>query len=158
MLKLRVSLLATMTLLICLTSSQTLTIPINRKQGIEPITRSQILLTEHRKSFLGDSENDSIDLINYQNLAYTGPIYFTNEFQGKGETSDFVYDTGSGVLTTTSVSCINGCKTSYYDQSKSQTAVSISKHDEVLNYGSAILQGRYVQDTVCIATNSSECV
>ena len=91
-------------------------------------------------------------------MAYTGPIYFTDQFQGEGGDSEFVYDTGSGVLTTTSVDCISGCETSYYDQSRSTTAVTISANDSVLRYGSATLQGKYVQDTTCVAAYVDECV
>ena len=75
----------------------------------------------------------------------------TDQFQGESGDSEFVYDTGSGVLTTTSVDCISGCETSYYDQSRSTTAVTISANDSVLRYGSATLQGKYVQDTTCVA-------
>ena len=94
------------------------------------------------------------------NLIYTGPVYFTANFQGLKERSNsrFIYDTGSGDLTTTSTFCNFGCRTQYYDQDKSLTAVQVTENISTLRYGSATLQGFYVEDTVCVAPVSDLCV
>lgn len=56
---------------------------------------------EKRKLLL----KQQIELVNKQNLAYTGPVLFGTPLQTGGSTSNYVYDSGSGYLTTTSTSC-----------------------------------------------------
>ena len=92
------------------------------------------------------------------NLIYTGPVYFSSDFQGLGGRSRFIYDTGSGDLTTTSTFCDSGCRTQYYNQDKSATAVQVSHGISTLRYGSATLRGFYVEDTVCLAPIAELCV
>lgn len=47
---------------------------------------------------------DTIDLTNSNNLAYTGPVFLGTPLQGSNS-SDFIYDTGSGYLTVKSTDC-----------------------------------------------------
>ena len=70
----------------------------------------------------------------------------------------YVYDTGSGDLTTTSKNCVSGCHNKIYDEASSTTAVKIDGSEKTLSYGSATLDGYYVKDTVCIGTKESLCV
>ena len=105
-----------------------------------------------------EQKDPIIDLVNYQNVAYTGPIYFTAEFQGIDSEPNFIYDTGSGALTTTSVSCTAGCSSQYYNQTKSKTAVTLDLEERKLVYGSATLTGINVEDTVCISPKTEDCV
>ena len=58
---------------------------------------------------IGTEDGATISFVNQQNLIYTGPVYFTSEFQGAGSESEFIYDTGSRDLTTTSTLCNFGC-------------------------------------------------
>ena len=117
------------------------------------------MLTDIKKQHYSKDQTDPIiDLVNYQNVAYTGPIYFTSEFQGIGAQPNFIYDTGSGALTTTSTVCTAGCASQYYNQTKSQTAITVDTEESQLVYGSATLRGIFVEDTVCIAPKESDCV
>ena len=70
----------------------------------------------------------------------------------------YVYDTGSGDLTTTSKNCDKGCVNKIYDEASSTTAVKVDGSEKTLSYGSATLDGYYVKDTVCIGTKESLCV
>ena len=60
-----------------------------------------------------DSSISFVDLANELNLAYTGPVFFGTPLQGTID-SEFVYDTGSGYLATTSSDCF-GCDSQYYN-------------------------------------------
>ena len=82
----------------------------------------------------------SIELLNNSNLAYVGPVYFGTPLQTDQNYSEFVYDTGSGYLTTTSTEC-SSCYTEYYDSSKSSTARVSSTATKTLDYGTASLRG-----------------
>ena len=112
----------------------------------------------HEHRLQGDSKN--VKLVNYGNLAYVGPVYFTDQFQGSenGKVTNYVYDTGSGDLTTTSTNCVSGCATKVYNQEQSTTAKKIDGSDTTLSYGSATLDGYFVKDTVCLGTEASFCV
>ena len=159
-------------------SSQSITMPVTRKEGVDPVTHSQKLLSQYRTDFLhehipeldesfhiqeidfkiGTEEGIVISFVNQMNLIYTGPIYFSTEFQGIDTISEFVYDTGSGDLTTTSSLCTRGCSSKYYDHEKSLTAVTHSQVLSTLRYGSATFRGMYTRDTVCIAPIIDLCV
>ena len=107
----------------------------------------------------GASAGRVIPLKDVQNLSYLGPVYFTDSFQGAdAPQSEFVYDTGSGDLTVTSTNCTEGCKTQYYDQAASSTAQVVPNSETQLSYGSATLDGVFVKDTVCLATELDFCV
>ena len=95
-----------------------------------------------------------IELNNNVNLAYTGPIYFGTPLQ-EGQNPEFVYDTGSGYLTTTSTSCYD-CNSQYYDPTSSETARVVSSSTKKLEYGSASLTGYMGSDEVCL--NNNTCV
>jgi hypothetical protein len=62
--------------------------------------------------------------VNNLNLAYVGPVYFGTPIQ-QSKTAEFVYDTGSGYLTTTSTQCLL-CRTKYYNPTASTTAKQAS--------------------------------
>jgi hypothetical protein len=64
----------------------------------------------------------------YQNIQYTGPAFLGTPLQGSNS-SDFVYDTGSGYLTVTSTGCAD-CSTKYYNQSASSTASNSTQYNE----------------------------
>ena len=89
------------------------------------------------------------------NLAYTGPVYFGTPLQTDGKEPEFVYDTGSGYLTTTSTVC-NNCGTQYYDPAVSDSAEVVSEASKKLEYGSATLVGYMGSDEVCV--NEQTCV
>ena len=72
--------------------------------------------------------------------------------------SDFVYDTGSGTLTTTTDSCLFGCTSEYYDPDASSTANITTNETSILEYGSANLTGMYVRDHVCLRDSQDLCV
>ena len=99
----------------------------------------------------------SIELVNNLNLAYSGPVYFGTPLQTNQATSDYIYDTGSGYLTTTSSACSN-CHTQYYDPSTSTSARVKSSKSKTLDYGSASLVGYLGTDEVCLDTSSEMCV
>ena len=103
-------------------------------------------------------ELSPIDMVNHNNLSYTGPVYFGTPFQDSKE-SIFVYDTGSGYLTTTSNECTY-CVSQYYDVKGSSTArrSSLESKKKELDYGSATLVGYLGQDHVCLSKDSSICV
>ena len=66
-----------------------------------------------------------IDLTNNVNLSYVGPVYFGTPLQMSSD-SEFVYDTGSGYLTTTSTECSLCLFSKYYDPSASSTSSEAS--------------------------------
>ena len=141
------------------------TVPVTRKDRVKPITRSQKLLAEHFNHKLQESHNldessPQVKLTNLGNVAYLGPMYFTDQFQGSdlGRPPAFVYDSGSGDLTTTSADCGSSCSSHVYDFSKSTTAHRVTDTVDTLKYGSATLQGYYVEDTVCLAAEANLCV
>lgn len=141
-------------------SSKTFTIPLQRTQVDQPITRTQKMVTDYhheriKKNFSmlqetagernpEEEENrkfmlkQQIDLVNKSNLAYTGPVLFGTPLQTDGNTSNYVYDSGSGYLTTTSTSC-STCYSQQYDPSTSSTAKVVSSKTSTLSYGSATL-------------------
>ena len=96
-----------------------------------------------------DSTISFIDLANQLNLAYTGPVFFGTPLQGSID-SEFVYDTGSGYLTTTSSDCL-GCDSQYYDAETSLSNKKIDEEPKVLRYGSATVFGSVSYDRVCLA-------
>ena len=55
-----------------------------------------------------------LNLTNNLNVQYTGTVFIGSPLQGQNTSSNFIYDTGSGYLATTSVDCGN-CATKYYD-------------------------------------------
>lgn len=77
----------------------------------------------------------TIDLVNSNNLSYTGPVLIGTPLQGSA-TSEFVYDSGSGYLTVNTAGCSN-CATSYYNPSLSSTAAASTDTTTSLTYGSA---------------------
>ena len=91
----------------------------------------------------------SIELVNSLNLSYSGPVYFGTPLQIGQNTSNYIYDTGSGYLTTTSTAC-STCSTHYYDPTSSTTAKVESKEQKKLDYGSAALKGYLGTDQVCL--------
>lgn len=146
-------------LLSVLVSGKTFTVPLTRTQLDKPITRTQKMVTdfhhkEIRKNFSLLQESRSpeeesqrkmllkqqIDLVNKSNLAYTGPVLFGTPLQTAGDTSNYVYDSGSGYLTTTSTSC-SSCPTQIYNPQTSSTAKVVSSKTSQLVYGSATLDG-----------------
>jgi hypothetical protein len=102
----------------------------------------------HRELLL----KQEIDLVNKSNLAYVGPVYFGTPLQ-TDETSEFVYDTGSGYLTTTSTGCSTCITSQYYSPSTSTTAGVKSSNSMTLSYGSATLTGYLGTDQVCLNTD-----
>ena len=99
----------------------------------------------------------SIELLNHLNLAYSGPVYFGTPLQVPSRDSEFIYDTGSGYLTTTSTACSN-CISKYYDPTVSSSARVYSSQTEKLDYGSASLTGYLGTDMVCLDTEEQVCV
>ena len=91
-------------------NANSVSFPLTRIEGIAPVTKTQKLLQEHRLEKHGHQMVD-VRLVNYSNLAYVGPVYFTDQFQGSenGHVTAYVYDSGSGDLTTTSKNCASGC-------------------------------------------------
>ena len=57
-----------------------LTMPLTRRENVPPIAKVHHLLAEHRESehALLTSGSIDVELNNLQNVAYTGPIYFTD--------------------------------------------------------------------------------
>ena len=95
----------------------------------------------------------SIDLLNRLNLAYSGPVYFGTPLQlSANDSSDFIYDTGSGYLTTTSSDC-HSCPSQYYDPPTSNSARVSSSRTKKLDYGSANLVGYMGTDFVWLDQN-----
>ena len=147
------------------------TIPIKKTLLSKPVTKTQKMLTDyHHKYLLKKYEGllqlkgsqvkeegkkrlkQSIDMINNMNLAYTGPVHFGTPTQ-MNDDSEFVYDTGSGYLTTTSTSC-SSCGSKYYDPDASNpSSVSSGSGRKELDYGSASLVGYLGSDQVCLAEN-----
>ena len=98
----------------------------------------------------------AIELANANNLAYTGPVLFGTPLQGT-QNSRFIYDTGSGYLTTTTTECYAGCSAPYYDQASSSTASTVQPKTEfTLTYGSAELRGFDGTDTVCLNSDADQ--
>lgn len=150
---------------------KTFTLPIKKKKFSSPVTHTQRLVHDchhqhlmqgYQSYFASKVAHDpieeeegkfrlqqSIDLINNLNLAYVAPVYFGTPLQQTKE-AEFVYDTGSGYLTTTSTSC-SSCGTAYYDPSKSETADVVSSATKQLDYGSASLTGYMGSDQVCLS-------
>ena len=141
-------------------NGKSFTVPIKKKFFGKPVTKSQKMLQDFHHKYLtdkyermtqlkgsaGNTEGkkrlkQSIDMINNMNLAYTGPVYFGTPVQPQDD-SEFVYDTGSGYLTTTATSC-STCGSQYYNPEASSTS-KVSKHRgnrKQLDYGSASLVG-----------------
>ena len=85
-------------------------------------------------------------------------MLFGTPLQGY-EGSSFIYDTGSGYLTTTTTACsyISGCSTTYYDQGLSSTAATVQPQTErTLVYGSAELRGFDGTDIVCLSSDADQ--
>ena len=156
------------TLSICKESGSPFTVPLTRKIGNRPMTKTQKMLYEfHDKRMregirleqfaldtgkfgnVGGTTDARIDLNNFLNLQYTGPVFLGTPLEGSAN-SEFMYDTGSGTLTATSENCIIGCTTHYYDPSKSSTA-NMTNISAELGYGSANLTGQYVRDRACLS-------
>ena len=81
-------------------------------------------------------------------MAYTGPVFLGTPLQGSYD-SNFIYDTGSGYLITTSKNC-TFCNTQYYDQEASTSAAQTNDTAVNLVYGSADVTGYLVEDVVCL--------
>lgn len=117
------------------------TVPVERRKGKLPITKTQKILYEHRRAKilkemnLPGMENHmgpltsehhamltsaALDLTNSNNLQYVGPALIGSPLQG-GADGAFVYDTGSGYLTVTTAGC-SSCSSEYYDPALSSTA------------------------------------
>ena len=106
---------------------------------------------------LGASTN-IIPLVNSFNFAYQGPVYFGTPLQTLKNPS-FIYDTGSGVLTTTSSDCqLCHLTNRYYNPDASESFAQVSEGDDELEYGSATLYGYYGTDVVCLDTDERICV
>ena len=85
-------------------------------------------------------------------------MLFGTPLQGY-EGSSFIYDTGSGYLTTTTTACsyTSGCSTTYYDQELSSTAATVQPQTErTLVYGSAELRGFDGTDVVCLSSDADQ--
>ena len=89
-------------------------------------------------------------MLNNMNLAYTGPVYFGTPIQHNDNGAEFVYDTGSGYLTTTSTLC-SSCGSQYYDPSESTSFKVVQTQDMELDYGSANLVGKLASDRTCLS-------
>ena len=145
------------------TTKKLLTIPLTRTVHEKTLTATQQVIREDKIKrlqaaiekeeqvygipILGEESDQIIPLRNQFNLAYSGPVYFGNPLQTDKLISRFIYDTGSGVLTTTSTDCTN-CDDPfmYYDSDASVTFSQASTTRNKLEYGSATLQGYYVTD------------
>ena len=142
------------------------TVPLQKSKQKEPLTKTQKLVTDFHKSEMAkraeergeDSANlqSEIELTNTLNLSYTGPVYFGTPLQTSASESEFIYDTGSGYLTTTTTECSN-CSPQYYDMSASTSRVVTNSTTFELSYGSADLQGYMVNDLACLDTSESIC-
>ena len=89
----------------------------------------------------------SIDLLNTGNIAYTGPVFLGDPLQGTNS-SQFLYDSGSGFLLVTDSEC-ETCNTQYFNSSASASS-SVSNLTEI-GYGNLNLEGKMLQDTVCLS-------
>ena len=92
----------------------------------------------------------TVNMANFINLQYTGPLMFGSPQQGNQD-SKFFYDTGTGVAITTGTDCDNSCSTHYYDRNKSRTAQIVESNASLDNLIMGSLNGTYVKDTVCIS-------
>ena len=104
-----------------------ISVPIERISGFStPITDTQQLYADfHRQRIESDPElmklktdleeggEIPVELLNNQNTAYTGPLFFGTPISGSSS-SKFEYSLGSGWLTVTSTDC-GDCKTKYYN-------------------------------------------
>lgn len=95
-------------------------------------------------------------MMNADNLAYTGPVLLGTPLQGS-ETSEFVYDTGSGFLTVNSSQC-GSCTSRYYNRGLSSTRRDNGSGytKSSLSYGSAELKGMMATDRVCLDKDFEE--
>ena len=80
-------------------------------------------------------------------MVYVGPVFFDKQGSYQGQ---FIFDTGSDWVVTTSVAC-KECRFHYYDHNASKTLSSIYEHKWHINYESLQLRGLRVIDKVCLA-------
>lgn len=73
------------------------------------------------------------------------------------DTSEFIYDTGSGYLTVTGYNCTT-CSSGYryYDPRLSTTATGQIGRNKTLSYGSATLSGFMMEDNVCLNPSQTD--
>ena len=150
-------------------STKGFTVPVTRKYSKIPITQTQKMLAKDRLKLRQDwmqsvgskelfhteaSSSFSIALENSFNLFYAGPVYFgePNQFG-----SQYIYDSGSGFLTTTTTTCAT-CNPAVYNPALSTTFVNgtdstYSQYSSTVNlqYGSADLFGYMGTDMVSVA-------
>mmetsp|Transcript_31974 Transcript_31974/g.31367 ORF Transcript_31974/g.31367 Transcript_31974/m.31367 type:complete len:308 (-) Transcript_31974:145-1068(-) len=97
--------------------------------------------------------NVRVQLTNFRNLQYYGPLYLGS----KRKRLNFVYDTGSSWLWFPGTSC-TGCPTDYeYDPSKSEFYTDFNKSKELF-YGKGYVKGKVIQDNVAMMGIDSESV
>ena len=146
-------------------------VPLTRNKLTEPITKSQKMLHDYHaarraeglQSLAAEGSIDATDegyriaLNNTANMAYTGPAWFGTPAQ-YGEKM-YIYDTGSGIVTTTTTNCYKGCDSHVYDPDLSTTKSHFNSTQVELRYGSANLTGNFIEDRVCLANgeNGSMC-
>jgi len=152
-------------------AAKTVTVPITKTAFAKPVTRTQKMLSEYHHarmeqkfesmiellpydSTLGklrlQQQQASIELANNLNLAYVGPVLFGTPLQPESA-QGYVYDTGSGYLTTTSTNC-QTCSSNAYNPAASTTAGGSELTTKQLDYGSASLKGYLGSDQVCLAS------
>mmetsp|Transcript_1194 Transcript_1194/g.2181 ORF Transcript_1194/g.2181 Transcript_1194/m.2181 type:complete len:126 (+) Transcript_1194:246-623(+) len=87
-----------------------------------------------------------VRMTNILNSQYLGDIYFGSP---ESQHATVVFDTGSNWLTVTSNLCKN-CHSQAYDTTKSRTAIQVDERTLDQKYGSANLNGKIWNDTVCL--------
>lgn len=134
-------------------SAAAYTVQLTRNEVTEPVTPLHHMLKELRQEHRLQSGADfTIDMVNNGDLSYTGPVFVGTPLQGSNSTN-YVYDTGSGYLTIPSSSCTNCDQSFLYDSAASSTYESGSSDYTTnnLSYGSATLYGGMATDTVCLS-------
>ena len=104
-----------------------------------------------------NSDGVTLPLANTENLYYAGSVYIGTPQQGG---SEFIFDSGSGYLTTTSVGCLtcnttapvyNPAASSTYSKDTTGTYASTIS----LSYGSADLKGYMGTDVVSLTPSGT---
>jgi len=87
-------------------------------------------------------------------MMYAGPVFFGTPLQHAYNNS-YIYDTGSGIVTTSSSECYLGCDSHAYNANQSSTSHVYNDTKFELRYGSANLTGSYINDVACLGDNET---
>ena len=141
-------------------------VPLTRSTLKEPVTKSQKMLHDYHaarrvegpQSLVAEGSIGATDqgyrmaLNNTANMAYTGPAWFGTP--GQYGQQMYIYDTGSGIVTTTTTNCYKGCESHVYNPDQSTTKSNFNSTQVELRYGSANLTGNFINDRVCLSRST----